>query len=395
MAEGMTARRRLLAALVGLAVLAVGAAGLTALVQTAPRPQTKPPAPVETIVRVAPLAPADLRITVATHGVVAPRTESALVAEVAGRVVYASPALAGGGFFAAGEGLILLEKRDFELALVRARSAHAQSKMKLVWEKAQADIAREEWKTYGRGAGDPLTLREPQVAEAQAAVAAAEASVEHAERDLKRTEIGAPYSGRVREKRVDVGQYVTAGAVLARVYAVDAAEVRLPIPQDEAAFLDLPFEFRGGDSAPSPGPKVTFRARFGDRAYEWNGAVVRTEAEVDPKTRMLHAVARVENPYERKDDRPPLMVGLFVEAEIEGRTVRQVTEVPRAALRDEQRLLVVDAQSKLRLRKVQILRAGLRTAVVRSGIEPGDRACVSPVDVPVDGMTVKTVENAP
>jgi RND family efflux transporter MFP subunit len=382
-----------LATLVGLGVLAGGAAGLMALVQTAPRPETKTPEVVVPLVRVVPLSPADLKATVSAQGTVAPRTESALVAEVPGRLIYVSPALAGGGFFSAGEGLVRLEKRDFELSLVRARSAHAQARMKLVWEKAQAEIAREEWKTYGRGAGDPLTLREPQVAEAEAAVAAAEAAVEQAERDLKRTEVVAPYAGRVREKRVDVGQYVTPGTVLARVYAVDAAEVRLPIPQDEVAFLDLPLEFHG-DAPPAAGPKVTFRARFGDRVHEWTGAVVRTEAEVDPKTRMLHAVARVDHPYERQGDRPPFMVGLFVEAEIEGRPLRQVYEVPRAALRDGNRLLVVDAQSKLRLRRVEVIRAGLRQAVLRSGVEPGDRACVSPVDVPVDGMSVKVAEEA-
>lgn len=385
MAEGMSPRRRAAGVLVGLALLAAGAAAFVALVRTAPRPEARPPQPSAPLVRVAPLEPGDVRVTVTSYGTVTPRTETVLAAEVAGRVVGIAPALARGGAFRAGEVLVRLERRDYELARTRARASLAQARMRLAVERASARVAEEEWKLYGKGEPDPLVLRRPQVAEAEAAAAAAEAALEQAERDLARTEVAAPYDGRVREKLADVGQYVLPGTALARVYASDAAEVRLPVSLEEAGLLDLP------ETPGAEGPPVALRHRLRGERREWAGRIVRAEAEVDPRTRTLHLVARVDRPRGADGNGPPLLPGLFVEAEIEGAVVRSAYEVPRFALREGNRLLVVDRDSRLRLRPVEVVRAGVRTAVLRGGVEPGDRVCLSPVDVPVDGMAVRTV----
>lgn len=385
MAEGISPGRRAAGVLIGLALLVAGGAVFVLLVSTAPRPEVRPPHVSLPLVRVAPLEPGDVRITVTSYGTVIPRTETVLAAEVAGRIVEIAPILAAGGAFRAGEVLVRLERRDYELARTRARAALAQARMKLAVERASARIAEEEWKIYGKGEPDPLVLRRPHVAEAEAAVAAAEAALEQAERDLARTEVTAPYDGRVREKLADVGQYVLPGTALARLYAWDAAEVRLPVSLEEAGLLELP------ETPGAEGPPVALRHRLRGERREWAGRIVRTEAEVDPRTRTLHLVARVERPRGSDGNGPPLLPGLFVEAEIEGAVVRAAYEVPRFALREGNRLLVVDRDSRLRLRPVEVVRAGVRTAVLRGGVEPGDRVCVSPVDVPVDGMAVRAV----
>jgi RND family efflux transporter MFP subunit len=386
MAEGVSLRRRAAGVLIGLALLAAGAAAFFVLVRTAPRPEARPPEPSLPLVRVASLEPSDLRVTVTSYGTVTPRTETLLAAEVAGRIVEIAPTLAGGGSFRAGEVLVRLERRDYELARTRARAALAQARMKLALERASARVAEEEWKLYGKGEPDPLVLRRPQVAEAEAAVAASEAALEQAERDLARTEVAAPYDGRVREKLADVGRYVLPGTALARVYADDVAEVRLPVSLEEAGLLDLPASFG------APGPPVVLRHRLHGERREWTGRIVRAEAELDPRTRMMHLVARVDRPRGADGNGPPLIPGLFVEAEIEGKVVSRAYEVPRFALREGNRLIVVDRDSRVRLRPVEVVRAGVRTAILRGGLEPGDRVCLSPLDVPVDGMTVRTVE---
>lgn len=386
MAEGMSPGRRAAEVLIGLALLAAGGAAFAILARTAPRPEIRPPHVSAPLVRVAPLEPGDVRITVTSYGTVIPRTETVLAAEVAGRIVEIAPVLAGGGVFRAGEVLVRLERRDYELARTRARAALAQARMKLAVERASARIAEEEWKLYGKGEPDPLVLRRPHVAEAEAAVAAAEAALEQAERDLARTEVTAPYDGRVREKLVDVGQYVLPGTALARIYAWDAAEVRLPVSLEEAELLELP------ESPGAPGPPVRLRHRRQGEAREWEGRIVRVEAEVDSRTRMIHLVARVEGPRGADGSGRAILPGLFVEAEIQGKVVARACEVPRFSLREGDRLLVVDGASRLRLRSVEVVRAGLQTAVVRGGVEPGDRVCVSPIDVPVDGMAVRTAE---
>jgi RND family efflux transporter MFP subunit len=229
---------------------------------------------------------------------------------------------------------------------------------------------------------------------AEAALREARTALERAQMDLERTEIRAPFLGRVREEQVDVGQFVNRGARVARLYAVDYAEVRLPIPDYELAFLDLPLTYRGEGGDTSSGPPVVLRADFAGAQYEWEGKIVRTEGEIDPGSRMVHAVAQVEDPYGRSNhpDRPPLAVGLFVEAEILGRVVNDVVRVPRASMRTADELLIVDADDHLQFRRVDVLRADGETVVIGSGVAGGERICVSPIEAAVDGMTVRVLE---
>jgi RND family efflux transporter MFP subunit len=245
----------------------------------------------------------------------------------------------------------------------------------------------------GEGKPGALLAREPQLAEARAALASAEASLRSAELNLERCQILAPFAGRVRTKRADVGQFVNRGEEIARIYAVDYVEVRLPLTLDDLAYLDVPIDYRG-ETPTRQGPRVILRARLGALQHEWEGRIVRVEGEIDSRTRMLNVVARVDDPYVRSadSDRPPLAVGLFVDAEIEGRQVRQVRRAPRAALRVDERLMVVDSGSRLRFRAVELLRLEGDEVVFRDGFEPGDRVCVSPLEVAVDGMVVLVVE---
>ena len=379
---------RLAALGAALVLLAGGAAAALYFVRTRPQPVPAPRADAVPVVRAAPLAPSEIRIAVETHGIVEPRTETTLSAEVGGRVVETSPALAAGGVATAGEVLARIDRRDYELALTRARAALAQARARLLVEQATGALAKEEFKVFGKGEPDPLVLREPQIREAEAAVAAAEAGVEQSERDLARTEVKAPYAARVRRRHAAVGQRISPGEPIAVLYPLDAVEIRLPVAQEDTAHLALPLSPR---TETADGPPVILRAALAGRRAEWKGRIVRVEGEVDPRTRMIQAVARVENPFSPENGHPPLLIGLFVDAEILGRTAAGAYEVPRSSLR-EGGLLVVDRDGRLRFRRVETVRQSLRTAVVRSGVEPGDRLVVSPIDAPVDGMRVRVAE---
>ncbi|HIA50284.1 MAG TPA: efflux RND transporter periplasmic adaptor subunit, partial [Acidobacteria bacterium] len=322
---------------------------------------------------------------------VEPRTESQLVSEVSGRIVEVSPSFVAGGFFEAGDILFKTDPHDYEQTLVQRKAEIENARLRILQEEAEAEVAQWGWDRIGSGQARPLTLREPQIASARAELAAAEANLKTAQRNLERTEVRAPYAGRVREKNVDVGQFVTVGAPVARIYAVDAAEVRLPLPDEDLAYLDLPLNYRG-ESGRIRGPVVTLRAGFAGRIHEWQGRIVRTEGEIDPRTRMVHVVAEVPDPYGRGPDptRPPLAAGMFVEAEIVGRTVENVAVVPRAALRSPGQVLIVDADSRLRFRDVDVLRATTDELFILDGLETGDRVNISPVEVVSDGMEVAT-----
>ena len=300
---------RILQAVLPLVLL--GLAGLAAVTMIRNRPvvETRPPEIAPPGVRVHVVALEDVALSVTSEGTVRPRTESELVPEVSGRVMSVAPSFAEGGFFEAGDVLVTIDPFDYEQAVVAARAQLAQSRLRLAEEEAEAEVAQREWDSLGEGDPRELTLRKPQLDDARAAVAAAEASLVRAERDLERARITAPYAGRVRRKGVDVGQFVTMGSSVATIYAVDRAEIRLPLPDNELAYLNLPLSYRG--AANRQGPGVTLRSTFAGETHAWNGRIVRTESEIDPVSRMVHVVAEVDDPYRPGPvpNRPPLAVG--------------------------------------------------------------------------------------
>lgn len=380
---------KILKGVLPLVLLGVAALAAITMIRNRPVVETQPPQIAPPGVRVHVVDLEDVEVAVTSEGTVRPRTESQLVTEISGRVTSVSPSFAEGGFFEEGDVLVRIDPFDYEQALVSARAQLAQTRLRLAEEEAEAEVAQREWNELGRGDPRELTLRKPQLEDARAAVAAAEAAVVRAERDLERAEIKAPYAGRVRRKNVDVGQFVTIGNSIGTIYAVDVAEIRLPMPDEELAYLDLPLSYRG--SANRRGPAVTIRTTFAGETYAWEGRVVRTESEIDPVSRMVHVVAEVRDPYRAgpDPDRPPLAVGMYVDAEIEGRRFEQIAVVPRAALRGRDQVMVVGADDRIGFRQVDILRTTAQSLYVRRGLTDGDRVVISTIDSPTDGMLVQ------
>lgn len=372
-----------------LALLGVAALAAITMIRNRPEAEIQPPQIAPPGVRVHAVELEDVDLSVISEGTVQPRTESELVPEISGRVISISPSFAEGGFFEEGDTLLEIDPFDYQQAVIAARSQLAQSRLRLAQEEAEAEIAQREWDEIGEGDPRALTLREPQLEDARAGVAAAEANLVRAERDLDRAEVRAPYAGRVRRKNVDVGQFVTIGNSVGTIYSVDVAEIRLPLPDAELAYLDLPLSYRGGETR--LGPRVTVRTTFAGATHAWDGRIVRTESEIDPVSRMVHVVAEVMDPYSSGPDpnRPPLAVGMYVDAEIEGRRFGRLAVIPRAALRGRDQVMLVDEESRLRFRTIDILRLTTASIYVRDGLQTGERVAISTVDSPTDGMLVQ------
>lgn len=367
-----------------IAILAVAAVIVVALVSSRPAVETAPRQVAPPPVRVVAVEPTSVELRVRSQGSVVPATEADLVSEVAGNIVWVAESFEVGGFFDTGDVLLRLDRRDYELTVASARASVAQARVALTREEAEAEVAREEWEDLGEpGEPGPLVLREPQLDEARARVEAALANQARAELDLSRTAIRAPFAGRLRAKRVDRGEFVNRGVPLATIYSVDAAEVTLPVPDSELAFLDLPLgaELRGA------GPRVVLEAPFAGGLHEWEARIVRVGGEIDPATRMVNLIARVEDPYRAMGDRPPLSVGLFVDAEVVGRSVDSVFEVPRGALVGADRVWLVE-DDRLTQRQVGILRSDPDVAIVSDGLASGDLISLTILETAVDGMLV-------
>jgi RND family efflux transporter MFP subunit len=374
-------------------ILGLGIAAAVVMIKSRPDVPTRPPGEYAPIVRVVPVQPETHQLAVRTQGTVTPRTESTLVSEVSGRVVATAATFASGGFFEEGDVLITVDPRDYELAVVTAQGLVAQARVRAETEEAQARVAQEEWKALGKGEGSPLATRKLQVEEARAALASAEAGLEQAQRNLERTRIRAPFACRVRDKLADLGQFVTPGVPVARIYAIDYVEVRLPIPDDELAYVDLPLDYRGKTNN-DVGPEVLLRADFAGKRQTWRGRIVRVEGEIDPVTRMVHAVAQVDDPYGqgREEGSPPLAVGLFVTAEITGMRIEDAIVLPRSAMRPGNSVVVVGDDDRVHSRVVDVLRLDRDRAVITGGLSSGERVCVSTLETMTEGMKVRTVD---
>ncbi len=348
--------------------------------------KTVEPQPVERrlqAVAVATVQPETIQLEVASQGTVAPRTESQLIPEVSGPVVWMSPSLVTGGYFEQGDVLARVDPARYQTALERAIANVERARGEFEYAHAtlerQRQLAEEEIVS-------PLRFEEAQRGEttARANLADAEAALGDARRDLERTEIRAPFEGRVRDEQVDLGQYVNRGTPFATLYATDYLEVRLPVADDQLAFFENAVWER---DAGGPNPRVRLYTRFAGADHDWWGEIVRTEGEIDPLSRMVHVIARVRNPI--GEDGTPLPVGLFVQASIEARLEESVFVLPRAALYDATRVVVVDDEDRLRLRVVTIVRLDRDTVIVGDGLVGGERvAAAAPAEI-VEGSQVR------
>lgn len=335
-------------------------------------------------VRVLTIESGSERLSITSQGTVAPGTQSELIPEVSGRVTWVSPAMVAGGAFVKGDALLRIDSADYENQ--RERSLAAKQRADVEHQHASAELERlTSLRQRNLASQQQVDDAQRTARVASANLKEASANLEQAERDLTRTELSAPFSGLVRNEAVDLGQFITRGQSIATIYATDFVEVRLPISAHQLGFIGLPINTRG--EIPSAlSPPVTVSAAFGDTNLFWEGRLVRLEAEIDERSRMIYGVARLDLDDDAQS--PVLPVGLFVQAEIQGRLEENIIRLPRSAMRDSNQVLVVDDENKLHFRQITPLRLEHDDVLVSAGLENGERVSVSPMQTVVEGMHV-------
>ncbi len=347
------------------------------------KPETEKAVLVDTIVAEV----VSLNFSVNSQGTVRPRTETSLVSEVSGKVVSVAPEFVAGGFFHRGEVLLQIDPSDYKTNLKRAEAALASRRAKLADETARSEQALKDWNNMGKqGQPSDLGLRKPQMADAKANVSAAEADVQKARRDLERTQITVPYDGLVRQKIVDIGQYVTPGTHLGITFAIDTAEVRLPLTNSDLTYLDLPSETEV-KNADKSFPAVTLSAEQAGGTSQWQARIIRTEGIVDETSRVIYAVAQVIDPYGvlGQSHQKELKIGTFVNAEIQGLPAENVVVLPRFVLRPDNTIPVANSNNELEILSVEVLRAEAKKVYLSKGITGGARVITTTMDAPIPG----------
>lgn len=386
---GSSSKPRLtqLAAAILTVVIGLGLAWLVLTGKPKPQPES-PEAPLRPMVAVTAAEPSAQVLEVTTQGSVEPLRRINVVAQVAGKVASMAPAFEAGRFFKKGDVLLQLEQADYQFAIARARSSVAAAQQRLAEERGRNRQAKREWRDLGTNEANSLFLREPQMHAAEAALKAAEADLAAANLALERTTLRAPFDGRVETKRVDVGAYVAPGAVLGEIYATDLVQVRLPLNDRQLGGLGLSMHADAILAYP-----MTLTARFAGRDWQWPAMIRRLEAVVDRESRVVRAIAEVEQPFaEGTDGRPPLTPGMFVQGVIPGEAQPGVVMLPATALRADNSVLRVDGDDRLVRQQVQVLKRNNDRAWVR-GLASGDRVVNEQSGVLVSGMLVTVADN--
>jgi RND family efflux transporter MFP subunit len=364
---------------------------LAALVKLRKPPQRSEHADLPPLVTVRPLAVEDVRMTVRGYGTVRAKVRVEVVPQVAGKVVHIHKQFGPGGFVKAGEGLINIDPRDYELAVRQARAAVAEARVKVETEKAEAEVARREWvQLHGQAEpSSPLVFRRPQIQQAEAKLQSAEAALARAELDLERTEVSLPVDVYIVDQEVDLGQFVSTGQRVGSAYGTESMEIEVPLEDRDLAWFSV--GDRGGQQKGSgPGSTARVTTNLAGGQYTWTGEVKRTTGRIDDTTRQIFVVVEVADPFEGGDDRPFLLPGTFVEVAIEGKVVRDVIAVPRTAVRGRNGAWVC-IDGRLRIRRIEIARADRDYVYVTDGLADGQMLVLSSLDVATEGMRVRSV----
>lgn len=364
---------------------------MVVMIATANRAKEKGEAPHAPAVQFAVAHARPTTISLNVQGEARPRVEATLAAQVAGRLVWASPKFVDGGAFSEGEVMARIDAADYQLAVVRARAQVAQSQEALAREEAEAELARQDWQALGRGEPPPLAVREPQLAQARAQLAASQAALRSAELDLNRASIRAPFTGRVRERRANVGDYVGPGSPVALMFATDAMEIRVPLTDADLASMRLPVGFTA--TGANPGPAAHVSSVTGGRLHTWEGRLVRTEASVDARTRLVYGVVEVRDPFNARHA-APLAPGMFVAVRLEGSSRETLVAAPRSALKRNEYVYVVRADNTVDVRQVRPAQTTADEVLFREGVADGERVVVSVLTSPRQGMAVTPINRA-
>ena len=414
-------RKVLLKGVLPLAIALAGAAVYALLVGLSEPPRREEQPYKGPLVEVMIADPRAVEVVVEGQGTVQPGAQIELVPRVSGTVVWKSPQLERGGFFHQGDLLARIDPEDYELAVERMEADVAQARYRFDLASGEAGVARREWELLNpasSGAGsapDSLVLHIPQLRAARAALAAAEARLKEARLQLARTRLLAPFDGRVRDTSLDAGQFVTQGRPVAQLYSIEKAEIVVPIADKDLAWFDMsrlsmvepageagrtragsrihrPGEAGRLDPAPDRGPLATVRGWYAGSRHSWRGRVVRVEGELDPRSRMAHLVVEVDDPYVAGET--PLVVGLFVDVAVAGRTVEGVRVVPRLVLRPDHSVWTVGAEGILRVRKARVVHSRKEEVLIRVDMESDESIVVSQLSGVTDGMRVRVAKGA-
>jgi RND family efflux transporter MFP subunit len=372
-----------------LAIIAV--LGLIAVLIRANPPEAPQRAPLtgpQMVVDTLTVMRGDYQVRLRSYGTVQPRTRTTLISQVGGQIVSVNPNVRDGGFFEKGDILASIDPRDYEADVRISDAALMDAKQALAEAEARTVQAREDWQRLGNSGDAPeLVLRLPQLEAAKARVISAQSALQKSKLDLERTNIVAPFAGRILRKLADVGQVVSGNTSIAEIYATDSIEIRLPLRNRDLGFIDLPERYRYSDVEQGVNSKVTILSDLFD-GDSWDAELVRTEGAIDESARQLHVIAQINDPFGHPgENRAPLKIGQYVTAQLTGKELTDVLVIPNTAIYQGSYVYVVE-DGLLQRRDIDIAWQNDDEAIIAGGLDHGDALVTTPLGQVTSGIRV-------
>lgn len=353
--------------------------------QVQPDPVQNPPAP-DVVVQI--LTPENFQVTINSTGTTKPLTQTVLNAEVGGEVVYRSKKFSEGSSVLSGEILAKIDDTDLQLqyknALLQLASAEVQYSLQVV----ESEVAKEAWKKIGKGKASDLTLKKPQLKQAEALMEVAKAQVNSAEKKLNKTEIVAPYAGRIQSANIDIGTTIIPGQPIGAMYTSSEIEVTLSVKDNDLQFLSIPMD--GRKLNPKEQARVKISSFYKGKNQSWEGKLERVDGVIDPITRMVNLIGVFKNDF-IETDRPNLPIGLFVEAQIEGIILKDIFRIPINAISENNEVFVIDKNNQLQSRNILVLKKYNEFVIAQENLKAGERLVITKLSTASDGVTVNPI----
>jgi len=353
--------------------------------QVQPDPVQNPPAP-DVVVQI--LTPENFQVTINSTGTTKPLTQTVLNAEVGGEVVYRSKKFSEGSSVLSGEILAKIDDTDLQLqyknALLQLASAEVQYSLQVV----ESEVAKEAWEKIGKGKASDLTLKKPQLKQAEALMEVAKAQVNSAEKKLNKTEIVAPYAGRIQSANIDIGTTIIPGQPIGAMYTSSEIEVTLSVKDNDLQFLSIPMD--GRKLNPKEQARVKISSFYKGKNQSWEGKLERVDGVIDPITRMVNLIGVFKNDF-IETDRPNLPIGLFVEAKIDGIILKNVFRIPVNAISENNEVFIIDKNNQLQSRSILVLKKYNEFVIAQENLKAGERLVITKLSTASDGVTVNPI----
>jgi RND family efflux transporter MFP subunit len=361
-----------------------------------PKAQRRPPKPQAVLVEASAVQAQSEKVIIRALGTVTPARTIQLAPRVSGEIVEVSSQFFPGGRFKAGETILQIEQKDYKLALEQRKSELVDAQHDLKLEMGQQSVALREYELLAQDVQEEdkeLLLRQPQLEMAKAAVSAAEAALEKARLDLKRTVIVSPFNAMVQSKDVDLGSQVSVGMTLATLVGTDEYWVEVSVPIDELKWLGIP----GYNGQFQSVARVYHESAWGKDIFRL-AKVDRLKADLEPKGRMARLLVTVNDPLEldpTTNKRYPLILGSYVRVELEGIEVADIVRIPRTAVREGNRVWLMNPDNTLDIRTVRIVWSSNNHVFISDGLADGELLVTSNMAAPVQGMALRTSDSSP